>query len=155
MTSVEPYHEIVLAPTGRAMCGCRNHKIELGQLKLVSWYVPRGRNHLESTSKALTCISVSMAAAVLDGHTDMGVPVLDKTNELPFANAYEVCQSMVTAIANGTGVSAKDAVFREKPIAKPRVSKKKRGDREAAPVHTGNLNPVTEAVFSAKWDVKM
>ena len=144
MTSVEPYHEIVLAPTGRAMCGCRNHKIELGQLKLVSWYVPRGRNHLESTSKALTCINVSMAAAVLDGHTDKGVPVLDKTNELPFANAYEVCQSMVTAIANGTGVSAKDAVFREKPIAKPRVSKQKRDDREAAPVHTGNLNPVTD-----------
>ena len=134
-TMAEPFHEIVLAPTGRATCACRKHKIELGQLKLVSWYVPRGRNHMECTSKALVCIGKTMAKAVMAGQTEAGVPVLDKTNELPTANAYLACESIVKAIAAGGSVSEADAAFREVPVAKPRASKKKReggGDGDSA-----------------------
>lgn len=125
---VEPFHQVVLAPTGRATCACRKHKIELGQLKLVSWYVPRGRNHLECTSKALVCVGKTMANAIMAGQTEAGVPVLDKTNELPTANAYLACESTVKAIAAGEPVPEADAAFREVPPAKPRASKKTRDD---------------------------
>jgi hypothetical protein len=147
----EPYYEIVLAQTGRTTCSCRKHKIERGQLKLASLYTPSGIGRTWNDT-ALTCISVTMANAVIDGHTDAGVPILDKTDDLPFANAYLVCKSVVEAIASGTPVSAEDTAFREVTAAKPRVSnKKKREGREAVSARM-YPNPFTEMIDSAKVD---
>jgi transcriptional regulator of met regulon len=65
-----------------------------------------------------------MAKAIMAGQTEAGVPVLDRTNELPTANAYLACESTVKAIAAGEPVPEADAAFREVPPAKPRASKK-------------------------------
>jgi hypothetical protein len=119
-----PYLEVCLAPTGRAKCRCKaKHPIDAGELKLVTWYLPRGRNHLESTSKALRCVSVAEAHAVIDGVTKSGLEVV--MHEDLSDRARGAAGSIATSIVDGTESS--DLAFRELPVKKqPRGGEKKR-----------------------------
>ncbi|MEL0333481.1 MAG: PARP-type zinc finger-containing protein, partial [Halieaceae bacterium] len=60
---MEAFVELVIAPTNRATCAaCKRyplklHKIEKGELVLKSNYVPVGRNHFQSSSTSLSCIT--------------------------------------------------------------------------------------------------
>lgn len=81
-------------------------------MKLVSHYLPSGRNHLESISRSLVCINKSLAKAVLSGQTETGVPVHDRTQELDNADAYLVCKSICEAIAADQPVEDSDNAFR-------------------------------------------
>lgn len=132
-----PFHEIVLAPTNRAKCGCKQkHPIAMGELKLVSWYLPRGRNHMESTSKALVCIPTKTAAAVLVGKTEAGLDIIDRTAELANPAAHATAKAIAEAIAAGKTISAELRAFRQTPPPKPRAPKRPAPEAtsEAAPV---------------------
>jgi hypothetical protein len=88
---------------------------------LVTWYLPRGRSHLESTSKSLACISKELAKAVLIGKTATGVRVHNRLNERDNPGAFVVCRSICEAIASGLPVSDEDKAFRyvlPKPVRK-------------------------------------
>lgn len=129
-----PYHEIVLAPTCRAKCGCKaKHPIAMGELKLVSWYMPRGRNHLESTSKALVCIPKKMAQAILDGKTDAGLEVIDHTTDLAEPAAHAAVKAIAEAIAAGKEVDPVLRTFRQAPPPKPRAPKRPAPEAEPEP----------------------
>ena len=60
---MEAFVELVLAPTNRAKCAaCKRcpvklHSIDKGELVLKSNYVPAGRNHFQSSSTSLSCIT--------------------------------------------------------------------------------------------------
>ena len=118
----EPYHEVVVAATGRARCKCtEKHRIQAGELKLVTYYTSLGRNHMDSISKSLVCISRDLAKAVLTGRTKNGVKVRIRINETQNPGAYLVCMSICDAIASGLPVSDIDKSFRHmlrKPVRK-------------------------------------
>jgi hypothetical protein len=136
MSDLNPFHEITLAPTSRASCNgrCKKtgaHKIEIGELKFVSYYVPRGRNHFESSAKALRCVSTDEAKAVLDGTTKSGIEV--KIHGDVSTAARKVAMDTARAIADGLDLSEELCAFREVPAKKPREAKKRK---------TPELNPV-------------
>lgn len=88
----------------------KSPKIEQGELKLVSFYVRPGSNHLESNSTRLACVSKKTAEAVLRGATDKGVDVrcaLDAGSE-----AHETAIRVLKAIVAGKEVAPADRAFR-------------------------------------------
>ena len=145
----EPYHEVVVAPTNRSKCKqCRpKHNIEAGELKLVSWYIPNGRNHLESVGRSLVCINKESAKAILNGRTKNGVRVYNRLNERDNPGAFIVSRSICEAIASGLPVSDADKGFRY-VLPKPVRNRQEKAPRKCS-VCTVNFPRVGEYTCNA------
>jgi hypothetical protein len=98
----EPSIVICVAPTGRATCkhGSKkeaNHAIDKGELKVVTYYQPKSKNHLESTNKTLKCVSVKQAKQLLTGDdkTESGIPIIFNVDDEAKAVAMKILQYIV------------------------------------------------------------
>ena len=121
---LEPYNEVVLAPTGRASCkhGREKHTIAQGELKVTSFYQKGG--HYESSSRALRCVTASVAKAFLAGATERGVSCTIKVE----GDAEGVARHMFGQISQNKALDEADVAFRS---VVPKSASKKRA-REVA-----------------------
>ena len=127
--SSDSYSEILLAPTGRGKCKQTKEVIEVGTLKWINHYTPKGRNHMESagyklTSKSKTTLEFSLKKFNGKIESVTGFDILPE-------HAQKTAKRIVEAILSDNPISDDDMDFRCVPEKKPRAAKSKRLDAPA------------------------
>ena len=151
---MEAFAELALAPTNRAACAvCKRrpdmaHKIEMGELVIKSHYVPAGRNHFQSTSSSLACISKKRMANMLGD--DGAISAIRGFGSLP-PSAQEVAVKMAESILANAPID--DAL----KLARFHVEKKRKRDdcEKRVPTPEPTAKPVETIAMpsSASFDI--
>jgi len=110
------YSELMLAPTNRAKCKRSKLGIEVGELKLVTFYTPKGRSHMESSGFKLTHVAPKTMERIVS-ESESGIESIRGLSDLP-EPAKEVAKRIISCVLNKTPVTESDAAFRLAPEKK-------------------------------------
>ena len=110
------YSELVLAPTNRAKCKRSKLGIDIGELKLVTFYTPKGRSHMESSGFKLTHVAPKTMERIVN-ESESGVESIRGFSDLPDA-AKQVAKRIISCVLEKTPISEADAAFRLAPEKK-------------------------------------
>lgn len=113
----DAYSEVVLAPTSRAKCRRSKLPIEAGELKLVSYYTPKGRSHMEGSSFKLTHVSPKTLQKIISDSQNGTVESLRGYDSLP-EPAKDVAKRIIASLLEEKDILEADLEFRSVPEKK-------------------------------------